>query len=111
MRRRDRFRAGLDQQRAAPAEQPDGVGLVDERQRIGGDGVAAHLDELKGIVAVVDAAGDKPQRALARQPGVGAMQQKQEDGRRRRVDESLGVALFDRGHVAPVVSAPIKPRC
>ena len=99
-RRNDRFAAGLDEDGAPSAKERRGVGLVEQRKRVGSDAVAAHLDELEGIAAIVDAFLDERERALAHHARVGAEDQEKKDALGRRGDEAFGVATLDRRHEA-----------
>ena len=69
---RNGFRANFGENGAPSAKERNGIGFVQQSQRIGRDGVAAHFDALKRIAPVVDAVFDEAKGALARR------------GRRRR---------------------------
>jgi hypothetical protein len=77
-----------------------GVNLVKQRQRVGSDAIAAHLDELERIAAIVDAFFDERERALTHHARVGAEDQEKKNALGRRGDEAFGVATLDRRHEA-----------
>ena len=94
----------LHQHRAAAAEQRNGVRLLDQPRRIGGELLALDAHKRERIVGIVDRGAHQRVDALAHQPGV---RPEHQHDRLRRIgpgDEAIDVGGFDGGHF--ILSCP-----